>query len=245
MTPFCWGKDVRLHHRQVPVTPDPLTFEFPSGAITALIGPNGAGKSTLIKSLVREPVLLSGNLFLSLISKPLNHVSPRELSEQIALVPQEAPFPGDLALVDFLRLSFLAKAGTFGTLPDVQDPRIVQALLTFSLESLKHRPMRKLSSGERQKVFLARALLQNPKLLILDEPTNHLDPGSIYCFWKAVLEEKQRRPIEIILSTHDLDFVRRHCDWVCALKEGRLIYNGPVGNFWEENQMKTVFGEVF
>jgi iron complex transport system ATP-binding protein len=244
MTSFCRGRNVQLAHRRSLVTPLPISFEFPSGAITALIGPNGAGKSTLIKSFVGEPVLHSGELFLSSISKPIHRLSPRELSLAVAIVPQEAPFPGDLTVVNFLRLAFLARAGAFGPLPGRDHPTILQSLRTFSLEAFKQRPLRTLSSGERQKVFLARALLQDPKVLILDEPTNHLDPGSLYAFWSAVLEERQRRPVDILLSTHDLTFVRRYCDWVCALKEGHLIYNGPTEPFWKEEGVMRVFGKV-
>lgn len=239
---FCSGKNVALGYAEYPVTESPFAFAFPSGHLTALVGPNGAGKTTLLRAILGEPVLLSGEISLFSSHTSVGRWVPKELAECLAFVPQEHTYPADLTLLQFLRLAYLPRMGLFGKAPLSSSQEISELMAFFSMEKLVHRPLKLLSMGERQKAFLALSLLRHPRLLILDEPTNHLDPGAVHSFWKLLLERQATRPFDILVSTHDLHFVREHCRWICALKNGNLFYNGPSEVFWLNEKEKELFG---
>ena len=111
------------------------------------------------------------------------------------------------------------------------EEEIRQAIESFGLPGLRQRKMRDLSTGERQRVLLARALLQRPKVLVLDEPTNHLDPAAVRIFWRSLLTESRERGVELLVSTHDLEFTRGQCDFVLALEGGRKAFAGTRDQF--------------
>jgi ABC-type multidrug transport system ATPase subunit len=232
MTPefFCEGKNVRLGYSKQALG-DRFDFSFPRGALVALIGRNGAGKSTLLRALLGEPVHLEGEL----------HWAEKNAPGVWATVPQENVYPAHLRLRDFLRLAFLGRTEIWRPLPDRNSPAIDEALAAFGMETLGDRPLGRLSTGERQRAFLARALMQKPRFLLLDEPTNHLDPEAAAAFWRQLLQERSVRPFEIIVSTHDLAFVKKQADWIGVLEKGALVFSGSADRFWAAGGFEKVF----
>jgi iron complex transport system ATP-binding protein len=223
------------------LTSTPFSFTLTSQKLVALVGPNGSGKTTFLKALLGEPVLKSGALYLMDHSSPVKDFSAKEISNIFAFVPQEHLFPFSHKLDDFLRLSFLGGAGLFGKIPAENSPEILEVLQNFRLTQFAKRSLGSLSSGERQRAFLARALLQRPALLLLDEPTNHLDPGGVKQFWQVLVSEIRSRQLRVLLSTHDLSFVKAHCDWVIALKEGDLAFFGSKDDFFGGTLSESLF----
>jgi len=191
-----------------------VVLEFPRGKLIALIGRNGAGKTTLLRALLGEPVLSTGKLSLP----------------GVAFVPQEHLYPPDLVVRGLLGLAFLPKLGWFRHLQPQDCAAIEEALVGFGLVPLADRSLKALSSGERQRVFLARAVLQQPKVLLLDEPTNHLDPAAVRGFWELLLEKRRGASFDVVASTHDLAFVQGHADWVCGLEKGRAVFSLAAGD---------------
>ena len=108
------------------------------------------------------------------------------------------------------------------------------------MSHLSEKKLGKLSTGERQRLFLARALLQDPALLLLDEPTNHLDPSGVIEFWKRLMARKDGKTI--VVSTHDLSFVKSCAHEVIALEKGRVVFVGPKERFLQEGVIEKVFG---
>lgn len=223
-------------------TPEPLSIAFPTGAITALIGRNGAGKTTLLRAILGEKVLLSGEIFLGKEKRNLRLMPPSDFASALAFVPQEHVYPPEMRLFDMLTLAYLPRLGLFGKISKAQKEEIGNMIASFSLESHALRPLRKLSTGERQRAFLARALLQHPRLLLLDEPTNHLDPAAVATFWEILLKKRTELAFDVLVSTHDLAFVKRHCDWICALSTGRVVYTGQAARFWGSSKLGELFG---
>jgi iron complex transport system ATP-binding protein len=215
-----------------PLNHQPFSFQVPHLAITALVGLNGSGKSTLIHGLIGERVVLQGQL--KCFDKPINSFSSRELSELIAIVPQETVFPGSLKVRHLLSFSQLGRAGLFGKLPTFDATSIPHIVSELELTRLLDKRLGEISSGERQRVFLARAILQDSKIIALDEPTNHLDLRTSKAFWNSLLKAKTLKPVDILISTHDLNFVKEQCDWVLALSEGQLLFNGNKNTFFEQ-----------
>jgi len=240
---FCHGQNLRLAHGpKKALSIQPFDVAFPSGKLTALVGRNGSGKTTFLRAILGERVLASGEIHLEGLSRPTTSCSPRELSKAVAIVPQEHRFPSELRLVDLLRLAYLPSLGLLGRMPDENTPEIQKVLQAFGLEHLARRSLHAISTGERQKAFLARALLQKPKVLLLDEPTNHLDPGAIFDFWETLTKMRTAIPFEVVVATHDLPFVKRYAQWVCALETGNPCFQGEPEAFFTRGIPSRLFG---
>lgn len=206
----------------------PWNLKIPRGGITSIVGPNGVGKTSLLRALLGEPVITQGEIFLGERGTPVSKISPAQLAAQIAYVPQEHLFPADLLLKDLLRIAFLPKIGMFGKLSLEDEKKIRRMAERLELGALMDRPMKALSSGERQRAFLTRAMLQQSALLLLDEPTNHLDPGATAKFWKLLKENVAASELSVLLSSHDLEWVAKYSDRVLGLRGGEIVWWGPI-----------------
>lgn len=234
LTPWLDTRALVLGHGRVPLHA-PLDLGFTRSGVTALIGRNGTGKSTFLKALLGESVLLGGELRL--------FGQPAALAEGIAYVAQEPQYPGQLRLQDALHLAFLKEWGWWGRLSPEQRREAEMISEMFALRPLLSRPLARLSPGERQRAFLARALLQKPRLLLLDEPTNHLDPEARHFFWSALEGVLIERPCEVLVSTHDLDFARKRGNAVVAFRREGVEYFPRPLDFWNLENIARVFGE--
>lgn len=220
------------------------SISFPQNKLVAILGRNGAGKTTLLKKLIGEIPLKTAKIRLGKQQKLLSEISYAELSQTVAFLPQEPITSSDLSLHELLQLAYLPKMGWWGSLPETALPEIDEAISRFHLSPLKDRRLRQMSTGERQRAFLARALLQKTELLFLDEPTNHLDPSGTVAFWELLQSERNVRPFLSLVSTHDLLFARKHCDWILALDKGNLIYSGPAADFWSAKFLEKTYGPL-
>ncbi len=220
-----------LGYSKKPVTPEPLTFELLEPGITVLLGRNGAGKTTLLRSILDPSMIQKGSV----------EIAPE--FRTLAYVPQEPVFPAHLTLRDCLGLAFLPALGWFQKLSPEQSEEVDALLAQFTMEGLQKKALGSLSPGERQRAFLARALLQKPKVLLLDEPTNHLDPEARFFFWNALQGAVSLKDTRVLVCTHDLEFAQRKANWICAFKEGRLVHHAKSKSFWNVETIANVFGE--
>jgi ABC-type multidrug transport system ATPase subunit len=195
---------------------DSVSAELPPGA-TAIVGPSGAGKSTLLRLLNRLADPDRGEI--TYRGRPLTEYEPLALRREVALVPQ---LP---ALLEGTVESNLAyAAGLAGTEPDLG-----RVLRLAGLEpEFAERDVAKLSVGEQQRAMLARALAQEPKVLLLDEPTSALDHAARDAIEAALAELRRELEISIVLVSHDPEQARRLSDWVVRLEAGRVADSGPV-----------------
>jgi ABC-type Mn2+/Zn2+ transport system ATPase subunit len=234
---FLSAKNLQLSHgNRVGLFTAPVSFEIPDGKLSLLIGRNGEGKSTLFHALLGEDHILKGSLVLQVKGVPLS-----EPWRQVAYVPQDHPYQAALLVEDFLMLAFLPKLGIFGRLGDAERTLIDEKLETLGLLPFKKRRMGAISAGERQRVFLARALLQPASLLLLDEPTNHLDPAARELFWKAVESERLLRELDVLVISHDLEFIRQSAQWIVALRDRKLLFSGEASKI----DLDEIFRKTF
>lgn len=187
-----------------------INISVNEGEIYGFIGPNGAGKSTTIKTLLNlvYPTSGSGTIFgMDIVQDSC------KIKENIGYVPSEVRYYDNVKVKDIMKY-----AQSF--YQNVSDEDLSQICLDLELDMEKK--MEELSLGNKKKVAIAQALIQNPKLLILDEPTNGLDPLMQKKLFNILIEEKKKGNT-VFLSSHNLNEVQNLCDRVAVIKEGKII----------------------
>lgn len=197
------------------VAVDGLDLEVEPGRCYGLVGPNGAGKTTTMKMIycITEPTSGSLRVFdLDVISHP------REIKARLGVVPQENNLDPDLSTSQNLKVY----ARYFGISKDVAASRCQELLEFMHLSDRADSPMPALSGGMKRRLILARALINDPELIILDEPTTGLDPQVRHLIWDRLLELKERG-ITLLLTTHYMDEAQKLCDEVLIMDEARSV----------------------
>ena len=216
-----------------------LDFALRAGELVCLLGPNGAGKSTLMRTLARLQPPLSGRIWLD--DRPLDELRPGQLARRLSVVLTDRVDVGAMSGYALASLGRHPYTGWTGTLTE-QDQRTVQwALQAVRAQDLAARPIAEMSDGERQKILIARALAQEPRVMLLDEPTAFLDLPrrvEVMDLLRRLAHENQQA---ILLSTHDLDLALRNADRLWLLSaEGELIDGAP-----EDLILNGAFERVF
>ena len=201
-----------------------VTLDIADGQVLGLLGPNGAGKSTLMKILIGLWRADSGQV---------------NVPERIGYLPENNPLYEEMYVSEYLQ--FMAELET-GLRPDRTQTAIADRIQTLiervGLTPERHKHIRELSKGYRQRVGLAQALLGDPQLLILDEPTTGLDPNQLVEIRSLIRELGKERTV--ILSTHIMQEVREMCDRVVILDHGEIKADRPVE---EVEDLETLFRE--
>ncbi len=215
-----------------------VTLALHAGEILTLAGPNGAGKTTLFRVASRVLRPTAGSL--SLLGRPLAAYSRRELAQVLAVVPQDAPiaFPFRVAEVVLMGRSPHLGALGFETRADIERAR--DAMRRTGIEALADRSLLELSGGERQLVLLARALAQDPRVLLLDEPTAHLDLRHRVRV-AALVRELVREGRSALVVSHDLGLAARSGDRIALLRDGELRVLGSPREVLTPANLRAVF----
>ncbi|GGB75730.1 ABC transporter ATP-binding protein [Shewanella inventionis] len=213
-----------------------IHFNLPQGQMLGLIGPNGAGKSSLLRCLYRYILPSGGNI--DLFGKDLTAYSPKALARTIAVVQQDTPHYFDLTTEQLVTMGLTPHKGLFDATTSDDKALIEQALSKVGLIKHAHQPYEQLSGGEKQRALIARAIVQQPQILILDEPTNHLDIR----YQIQILELVASLGISVIASIHDLNLASAMCDKLLLLDKGKLIAKGHPTQVLTERQISDVFG---
>ncbi len=203
-----------------------IAVDLEAGELVAVLGPNGAGKSTLLRTLAGMQPALEGQVELN--GARLQSLTARQLARRVGVVLPERAVPGMLSAYDLVALGRYPHTGWAGRLRLQDEAAIRRALELVGIAHLAPRNVAALSDGERQKVMIARALAQEPKVLILDEPTAFLDlPGRVEVM--SLLNRLVRRSgadSAVLLSTHDLDLALRTADRVWLLDRRGGLQSG-------------------
>jgi iron complex transport system ATP-binding protein len=217
-----------------------LSFAIAPSEIVGVIGPNSSGKTTVIRLLTRVLEPAAGEIFLE--GTPVRRLSRTELARRVAVVPQgllpQFPFTvGELVLMG----RYPHDPGRYFESP--RDRAIArEAMEATGVLELAGLPLEQLSGGERQRAVIARALAQEPRLLVLDEPTSHLDLRH-QVETAALLRRLNRdRGMSILLVSHDLNLAAEVCDRLLLLSSGRAVAIGAPETVLEDALLASVFG---
>jgi lipooligosaccharide transport system ATP-binding protein len=201
------------------VAVDRISFMVQEGEVFGVLGPNGAGKTTTMRMVECISPRSGGNLSIFGMDPVKDQ---RQIRALLGVVPQENNLDGELSVYDNLLMY-----SRFFDIPKRMAAERVEELLDFmQLEEKRDMVIETLSGGMKRRLILARALVNEPKLIVLDEPTTGLDPQARNLIWEK-LHTLQREGVTILLSTHYLDEAARFCDRLIIMDHGRILVDGP------------------
>ena len=243
-------KNVSVGYQKKPLISD-IEIELKRGEILTLIGPNGAGKSTILKSISRQLELVSGVVWLG--DKNLTDMSGDELSKEMAVVLTEKLRTEMMTCEDVVATGRYPYTGKFGVLSKADYQIVDEVMELVHVTAIKDQDFTKISDGQRQRVMLARAICQEPDIIILDEPTSYLDVKYKLEFLSILQEMKRKKKLTVIMSLHELELAERISDKILCVngtqverfgvpeeifKPGYIskLFSIETGSFDEENE---------
>ncbi len=214
-----------------------------SGRVLGILGPNGSGKSTFLKLLARVFQPQRGKI--ELLGDSLAGLSQLDVAKRVALVPQETlqVFPFTIAEMVLMGRSPHHQGWGGWHWEDSQDWVVAQnAMEELDVAHLGHRLVTEVSGGERQRAVIARALVQEPKILLLDEPTAFLDLHHQLDIARIIKRLNRERGLTVVLVSHDLNLASQYCDHVLLLNDGRLAAMGSPQKVLNPEIIEAVYG---
>ena len=214
---------------------DDVSFSISKGQFVGLIGPNGAGKSSLMRCLYRVNAPTSGKVLFN--QQNVWQLSANQNAKNMSVILQEHSDHLGLTVRDVVSQGLTPHKALFQW-DDTQDEEHMEAVMQqVDITALKNKPFQLLSGGEKQRVMLARALVQNTELLIMDEPTNHLDVH----YQTDMMAKVKSLQKTILASFHDLNLAAAFCDYLIVLDKGKLVASGTPSQVLTQELINHVF----
>ena len=231
-------KDLKYSYNRYPVL-DGVDLEIKEGEILGILGPNGCGKTTLLKNLNKNLSPMGGCIMLD--GTDLDTLAKRDIAKTVAVVPQ----------TNEIRFSFTAREiVSMGRMPfqrtmegeSREDAKIVdEAIEKVGLTHLAGRHINTMSGGERQRVMIARALAQTPRILLMDEPTLHLDINTQLEALDLIYELSKKSGLTVVIVSHDLPMVAKYCDRIAMIHDHKVMCCGTPEEVLTPENMRIVF----
>jgi iron complex transport system ATP-binding protein len=216
-----------------------LNFEINKGSFISIIGPNGSGKSTLLKNICAELVPQAGMVLLE--NQDVFKIKKKKLAQNMAVVPQDTGVDFAFSVMETVLMGRMPHQKRFQG-DSEEDLEIVQwAMELTNVWHLRERNINELSGGERQRVIVARALAQEPKVLLLDEPTSHLDIQHQFELLELVEDLNRIKDITIIAVLHDLNLAAQFSEKIILLSKGKIMAYGNPGEVLTIENIREIY----
>lgn len=235
---FIKAEELCVGYDDTPVVSD-INLDLNKGEIMTLIGPNGSGKTTFLKTIIKRLKPVAGVVLLE--NSIIEEIKLKELSKKMAVVFTDKLQTELMTVADVVGTGRYPYTGYFGTLSD-NDKRIIEeAMQLVKIEELSDKLFDRLSDGQRQKVMLARALAQQPEIIVLDEPTSYLDIKNKLEFLSILKRLANDRGLTVIMSMHEVELATRISDRLACIKNGRLDRVGEPKKIFREGYLLELF----
>ncbi|MBO5461323.1 MAG: ABC transporter ATP-binding protein [Ruminococcus sp.] len=217
-----------------------IEIALPKGEILTLIGPNGAGKSTVLKSIAGQLQTISGAAFLG--NESLTDMKEDERAKRMSVVFTEKLKTEMMTCEEVVATGRYPYTGRFGVLSE-EDWRVVDEVIELiQIENIRDKDFGKISDGQKQRVMLARAICQEPEILILDEPTSYLDVKYKLEFLSILQEMRVKKGLTVIMSLHELELAERVSDKILCLNGEYVERFGTPKEIFEPGYIRDLFG---
>jgi iron complex transport system ATP-binding protein len=217
-----------------------LSFRIEKGEFVGVIGPNGSGKTTLLKILYRLLSPQSGEIRLDGVS--LKKMPRTDIAKKVAVVAQETQLLFPFRVMEVVLTGRSPHLGhqMFESRKDIEVAK--KAMAWTDVLPFAERPIDELSGGERKRVFIARALAQEPRIILLDEPTASLDIHHQIDFLDLILTLNREKNLTIVMASHDMNLAAEFCDRLILLKNGKVFMIGAPGEVITRENIENVYG---
>ncbi len=216
-----------------------LSFSVPEGEFFIIIGPNGSGKTTLMKIIAGILKPKKGKL--RILDRPLKDYTRKELAKTIALVPQMAVLDFPFTVTELVLMGRSPHLNMLGFEQEKDLEIAGNAMALTDIEHLAHRPLDQLSGGECQRVFIARAICQEPKIILLDEPTASLDLAHQVKVMDLMEKLKKEIGFTVIIVSHDVNLAAMYSDRLLLLKAGEIVGLGQPNSVLTFKALEEVY----
>lgn len=213
-----------------------VSVQVEDGEFVGLVGPNGCGKTTMLKNVYKTYRPSRGAVFIG--EKDVLDFRPKEMAREVAVMAQENSVEFDIEVMEMVMYGRYSHR-KFLEGEKKEDLELCGKFIKeVGLSGYEHRSYLSLSGGEKQRVLLARALVQQSRLIVLDEPTNHLDIRFQYLIMQTLKGQK----ITVFSSIHDLNIAAMYCDKIILMDKGRIVEVGAPENVFTEENIGRIFG---
>ncbi len=217
-----------------------VSLSVGSGEVVALVGPNGAGKSTLIRVLSGVLPAQGGEAWLN--GTDLLRLAPAERARRVAVVPQMLALPDAFSVGEIVLMGRTPHLPLWGGESRHDCDIAWGAMVRTQVDELADRRVDELSGGERQRVIVARALAQEPQVLLLDEPTAHLDLKHQVAVLELARSLAREENLAVLMTLHDLNQAAQYADRVALLHRGALVAEGAAAEVFTPERLRQVYG---
>lgn len=217
-----------------------IQIRLKRGEILTLIGPNGAGKSTILKSITRQLRLVGGAVYLD--QREMRGMTDKELSQKMSLVMTERIHPELMTCEDIVATGRYPYTGTLGILSERDWEKVHEAMELVHALDLKDRDFTAISDGQRQRILLARAICQEPEVIILDEPTSFLDIRHKLELLDILKQMVFQNQLAVIMSLHELDLAQKISDIVVCVHGNRIEKYGSPDEIFTSEYIHDLYG---
>ena len=216
-----------------------IDLQIRRGEIVTLIGPNGSGKSTILKSITRQLRTIAGTVYID--RRALQGFNQRELARRMAVVLTERMRPELMTCWDVAATGRYPYTGRFGILSREDEAKVTAALEAVRARELADRDFNAISDGQRQRVLLARAICQEPEVIVLDEPTSYLDIRHKLDLLAILRDMARRQGITVIMSLHEIDLAQKVSDRILCVKGETIARCGAPEEVFSEAEIRKLY----
>lgn len=216
-----------------------INVNLEKGKILTLIGPNGAGKSTILKSITRQLETIRGTVYIN--AHELTTWAPKEMAKQVAVVLTDRIRPELMTCAEVVAMGRYPYTNLFGKLTQKDTAAVQEALERVHALDLAEQDFATLSDGQRQRIMLARAICQEPEIIVLDEPTAYLDIRHKIELLDILREMAQKKSITVIMSLHEIDLAMKISDYLLCVKGDTIEAFGPPDTILENHTIEHLY----